>query len=121
MLKFIALMAAISISITSPVLLADESDHFAGKPAENLEQAVKNFNQYNKRLEKALETEDMDAIHKLTYTLENALGRMDAALEQMAVDLEEVHLGSEAADSARVQIHADRYLEKANLLKKLGQ
>lgn len=121
MLKPLALLAAIGFSAASFGVIAEETDHYAGKPAENLEQAVKNFNQYNKRLEKALQTEDMDAIHQLTYTLENALARMDSELEQMAIDLEEVHIGSEDADSKRVNKHAERYLDSANTLKMLGQ
>lgn len=121
MLKSWLFITVIGVSVFSAALMAEETDHFSGKPAANLEQAVNNFNQYNQRLEKALESEDMQAIHELTYTLENALARMDADLEQMVTDLEEIHLGSEAADAERVNESAARYLESVNTLKKLGQ
>jgi hypothetical protein len=41
----------------------------------------------------------MVKIHELTYTLENALGKLSEDLAKAAVDLEEVHLASEKLDT----------------------
>lgn len=105
---------ALSFGVVS-ISVAESGDHFAGKSAENLQQAVSNFNKGNARLEKMLgkqqlTREDMAAIHELTYTLENALARINADLGELAVTLEEVHLGSEDNDADRVKGEGDKYL-----------
>ncbi len=49
----------------------------------------------------------------LTYTLENALQRIDQEVDAMAISLEEVHLGSETLDQERVSSNGAAYLEAA--------
>lgn len=94
---------------------ADPVEHFQGKEAESLVQAVSNFNKGNQRLEKLLSQDtlsaaDLAAIHELTYTLENALAKINTDLDQLALTLEELHLGSEDNDSVRVKKEGDKYL-----------
>ncbi len=94
---------------------ADPVEHFQGRSADTLTQAINNFNTGNQRLEKllsqdAISAEDLAAIHELTYTLENALARINADLDALAMTLEEVHLGSEDNDAARVKTEGDKYL-----------
>jgi len=77
--------------------------------------------EYNDRLGAIMEKDevtpdDLDAIHQLTYTLENALARIDTEVEGMAVNLEEVHLASERLDRETLREHGPRYLRKARML-----
>ena len=115
-MKVINYLGAMALSLgVASISMAESGDHFAGKPAGNLQQAVSNFNQANTRLEKmlakqSLTSENMAAIHELTYTLENALARINADVDELAVTLEEVHLGSEDNDAERVKGEGDKYL-----------
>ncbi len=115
--------AVLSFSLIN-ISYADPVEHFQGKDAESLAQAVSNFNKGNQRLEKmlkqdSLSTADIAAIHELTYTLENALAKINTELDQLAVTLEEVHLGSEDNDAARVKKEGDKYLTVTNELSAL--
>jgi hypothetical protein len=47
--------------------------------------------------------ENMEKIHQLSYTLENALKRMDKDLASIANVLEGMHLASEARNEEKVQ------------------
>lgn len=105
---------ALSVGLSLPVY-ADRADHFKGKPSETLEQALLNFNQTNTQLETLLKKpklqgEDMAIIHELTYTLENALAKIQDELGSVAQSLEEVHLASEKADTSTVRTQGKKYL-----------
>ena len=118
------LFTAICLGLLGSTASADDherADHFEGESAETLDQAVTNFTETNRRLAELLSQEelsnsDLGTIHELTYTLENALAKIDEELETMAVDLEEVHLGSETLDHERVSSHGAAYLEAAQTL-----
>lgn len=110
--------AALSFSVVN-LSYAEPVAHYEGKSAETLQQAVSNFNKGNARLARllsqpSLSAADLAAIHELTYTLENALARINADVDQLAVKLEEVHLGSEDNDAARVKTEGDKYLAISN-------
>ncbi|WP_369412997.1 DUF6746 family protein [Halomonas alkalisoli] len=62
------------------------------------------------------ELEDLGTIHELTYTLENALEKINEEVNTMAVTLEEVHLGSETGDFERVNSNGAAYLDAAQTL-----
>ncbi|MBW6392795.1 MULTISPECIES: DUF6746 family protein [Halomonadaceae] len=109
------LMIAATAQASSP------TEHFEGEPSETLSQAVANFSETNQQLaellaQEELSMEDLGTIHELSYTLENALQKIDAEVETMAVNLEEVHLGSETGEFERVQNHGSDYLEAAQTL-----
>lgn len=96
-------------------------DHFKGEPAPDLATAVANFSTYNEKLAEILAADELDmqelgTVHELTYTLENALETITEQVSEMAVTLEEVHLGSETADVERVQLNGAAYLEAAQTL-----
>ena len=96
-------------------------DHFEGKPARDLAEAVTNLRAYSKKLESRinggeLSAEDMHAIHQMSYTLENALERLDHELDDVAENLEAVHLASERQDRATVTDRGRVYLQDVDQL-----
>jgi hypothetical protein len=93
-------------------------DHFKGLPAETLETAVQHFSEYNNRLAAIVAKDEMTAsdlatIHELTYTLENALEKINNELVGLADLLEEVHVASETADAASTVEKGRAYLDTA--------
>src|SRR5690554_226265 len=94
--------------------------HFKGHASPDLTTAVANLPEYNKqpqaKVDSALSDEDMAEIHMLTYTLENALERINLELEEIAEALEEVHLASETLDRERLTGNAAIYLDKTAIL-----
>lgn len=98
-----------------------EVDHYSGKEAKSLREAVTNLNEYNDKLEKILNKEnlsssDLNEIHKYSYTIENALKRIQTELGTMAGDLETMHLSSERAEADTVRKHGEAFLEQARTL-----
>ncbi|WP_292358564.1 MULTISPECIES: DUF6746 family protein [unclassified Methylophaga] len=117
--------AALSFGVAT-MAKAETVEHFEGKNAESLEEAVTNFKLYNQRLESLLKKDSMSAddvtkVHELTYTLENALAKINDELGKLAVTLEEVHLASEKYDADAVRDHGDAYMEVINTISKMGQ
>jgi len=95
--------------------------HFKGEPAATLEQAVSNLSEYNAKLETLLAKDelspmDMHEVHQLTYTLENALQRLQVELETTAEVLESVHVASETGKPAVVKDKGQDYLESTRPL-----
>ncbi|GGE64055.1 hypothetical protein GCM10011533_15620 [Streptosporangium jomthongense] len=108
-------LTAVAASLLFAVpAFASEGDHFKGKPANTLEQAVANFSEYNNRLEDMLAgelgLEAMNEVHQLTYTLENALKKLDDEIDELEDTLEKVHKASEHADPDTVRSAGKQYL-----------
>lgn len=120
MIKEVLTVTALLWGATLSTASADQrQEHYQALPAESIEQAVSNLTSYNQELDalisqSELSDEDMVKIHELTYTLENALQRLQSELEGTAGVLEEVHLGSETMDNNRVLDNARRYLQSMN-------
>ena len=115
MRKLFHTLAACSLLMTGTALAQQQSyQHFEPKPAENLEQALANIHEYNAKLKSLAEgemtPEDLAKVHEITYTLEVALARLGKELDVAANSLEQVHLGSEAMNEARVKGFAKDYL-----------
>lgn len=96
---------------------ADEVDHYEGEPSETLSEAMENLETYNARVEEVLERDalgasDMEEIHESTYTMEQAVARIATSMDEIAENLEEVHLASEADDEADLREKAEAYLEQ---------
>lgn len=110
--------------LAQPALADSERpDHYKGEPSETLEQAVKNFSEYNAKLETALAAEDLDLakldeIHQLTYTLENALNKIKADLDELSETLEAVHKASEHGDAETATREGANYLRVSRTLVK---
>lgn len=108
-----------------PAQAEDEQryEHFKGQPAKNLDQALFNLANFNAKLEEImakgeLSPNDMATIHQLSYTLENALQRLDEEVDTMQEVLEEVHLASESMDYETVKKQGKVYLEATGKLVK---
>ncbi len=116
---FVAVAALVCIGLAAPVSASGDGDgrpeHFKGAPSETLDQALGNLREYNARLAKVLagpvDEAAMVEVHELTYTLENALKRLDTEVEELAETLEKVHVGSEKLDRDAVQRNGRVYLE----------
>lgn len=114
-------LSALSLALLfSAAGLASERvvDHYQGKPAASLPEAVANFSEYNAKLEAilaqgSLSAADLHSIHELTYTLENALKRINQDFAALGETLEQVHMASETADNVTVQQQGQAYLQAA--------
>ncbi len=95
--------------------------HYAAKPSATLAEAVSNLAAYNALMADILDQSklspgDMERIHELTYTLEQALARIEAELGPMAADLEALHLASEDGAQDAIRTHGAAYLGAARTL-----
>lgn len=100
----------------------DRVQHIKGLPASDLATAVANFSEYNKLLEAKLASkltdEDLAEIHVLSYTLENALEKINEALAELADSLEEVHVASEILAREKLKKNGDLYLQASRTIVK---
>lgn len=116
---FLAASSFAALTLFASGLWADERpDHFEGKASETLEQALSNFSETNRQLADILAQDeismaDMARIHELSYTLENALQRIDKEYDRLAEQLEELHLASEGGETERTRDLATTFLENA--------
>ncbi|WP_339802977.1 DUF6746 family protein [uncultured Marinobacter sp.] len=108
-------MATVATLFSSAMVHAERPDHYKGLPANTLDEAVANFSEYNDKLAEVLQgeltPEAMNEVHQLTYTLENALGKVSEEFELLAETLEEVHIASESNDPQTVKKQGEAYLE----------
>lgn len=107
--------------ISTAVVAEERPDHYKGKPVETLEQAVQNFSEYNRKLEVLLEKQKLSAaematVHELTYTLENALNKINAELARLSETLEVVHKASETLDADTTLSKGREYLSVSRQL-----
>ena len=123
-------MKHLSILLAAPLLAfglsgtaaADERpDHFEGEKAATLDEALSHLAKYNAELRSILAKDELGPddtakIHELTYTLENALARIDDEVEAMAESLEDVHVASERYEVETVRTQGRRYLDASSKL-----
>jgi len=111
---------AVCLILAGEVLATDRPDHFKGLAAPDLQTALDNFTKYNKHLEKAINGElthaDLANIHQLTYTLENALKKINTDLAALEEALEEVHLTSETLKRDELKKAGEAYFKTVKIL-----
>ena len=118
--------AALSFGVATMAKAEEEEvEHFKGESVDSLEEAVTHFKRYNQRLETLLKKESMSAedvtkVHELTYTLENALAKINQELSKLAATLEEVHVASEKYDADAVHEHGEAYMEVIKTISQMG-
>lgn len=123
MMKLPSLLVLLSGLLLPLGIQAERVDHFKGLPAHTLEEAVRHFSEYNRKLHEQLDRDtltatDMAQIHELTYTLENALAKISEEFALLAGTLEALHVASERADHEGVRTHGRVYLETATTVVK---
>jgi len=107
---------------TAMLVQADNRvDHFKGLPSETFSEAVRHFSSHNEKLAELLARDELDievlvAIHEVTYTLENALEKINDELSELAETLEALHVASETADFEGARKHGQAYLDTARIL-----
>lgn len=116
-------LLTVSLAVAGGVLADDDRpSHFKGVASPDLQTAVAHLAEYNNRLEELLKGEltaaDMMQVHELTYTLEQALERIDDELDDLADTLEEVHLASENMQRDELKKIAPVYLDTARIIVK---
>lgn len=116
------LVLMISGLLVCNAMAEERPDHFKGKAADTLQQAVSNFSEYNQKLKNLLSAEltpqSMAEIHQLTYTIEVALEKIHSETAKLKDTLEEVHIASERMDMATAKRSGDAYIEAAQTLVK---
>lgn len=116
------LSLALAALFTLPAVADDERvEHYRGEPAASLTEALGNLAEYNQQLRALVDKgqlsgDDFHQIHQLTYTLENALGRLDDELDAMQEDLENIHLASERGEAGRILQAAPEYFRRSDEL-----
>lgn len=124
--KLPLLIATAGLALASFSSYADDEryQHFSGQPSKTLEQALFNLANYNAKMadimaKDELTPSDMATIHQLSYTLENALQKLDDEVDTLQEVLEEVHLASESLDYDTVKKKGKLYLDTtAKIVKK---
>lgn len=96
-------------------------DHFEGATPHTVEEAKALLSEYNKRLATLLASDpltvaDLGQIHKLTYTLENALNKIRQEYDALAETLETLHQASETAKIEETKELGKQYLESSHQL-----
>lgn len=105
-----------TLAIAMPAFASERPDHYKGEPSPTLEAALSNLAEFNPQLaalldKDTLSPQDLNQVHQLTYTLENALEKLDSERARVAELLEEVHVASERADSKTVKASGRAYLD----------
>lgn len=115
------LIPILALCALSPAFADSERpDHFQGAEPTTLGEAFTLLREHNTQLaaiveQDALSASDMTEIHRLSYTLENALERIEDEVEALAERLEEVHVASEEMDRDTVRRSAPEYLSGSDV------
>lgn len=120
-MRIYLLPLTLTAALMSPTMaFAEDVQHYQAKSSDTLEQAVINFNDSNGRLEALLagdlDDSDLAQIHELTYTLEDALAKIQVESAAIVESLEAVHQASERSDAQAVRQHGVTYLGAARKL-----
>lgn len=121
MKKSLFALAPLLLAFSFGVSAEEKYNHFPSLEAPNLQAAICNIQNYNKKLtaitnKAELEPVDMVKVHELTYTLENAVIRLQQELQTIAADLEQVHLASERLDPKTINEFGKKYLSQTTTL-----
>lgn len=120
-LKSVLFGFAVSAMLSSASVIAADVDHFKGAEAKDLNTALCNLKAFDEKLQliankSKLKLEDLAEVHQLTYTLEVALQKIQADINQAAIDLETVHKSSERAEFDNVKQASEAYLKTTKQL-----
>ncbi|KAA0010391.1 hypothetical protein F0A17_18190 [Billgrantia pellis] len=102
--------------------LKEELEQSQGQSVETLQDAVDALELRNDLLDVLLTKEeltegDIAIVQQLTETIENALAKIDEALDAMSDQVQEVKAGAESTDVERIRENGKAYLEKYRTLR----
>ncbi len=102
--------------------LKEELEQSQGQSVETLQDAVDALELRNDLLDVLLTKEeltegDIAIVQQLTETIENALAKIDEALDAMSDQVQEVKAGAESTDAERIRENGKAYLEKYRTLR----
>ena len=111
------LFATMLFSLAGLAQASERLDHFKGEQPKSMIEAYSILQTYNEKLEaiiaqETLSASDLNDIHQITYSLENALQYIDANLRSTAEQLEVVHKLSETGQAVKTLEEAKKYLKK---------
>ncbi|WP_054113563.1 DUF6746 family protein [Marinagarivorans algicola] len=114
-LKIIITTTLLTAALSQAEETMPEYDHFQGKEVANLKEAVMLFSQLNAKIAVILNKgeptyEDMHKIHEMTYTLENALAKINTEMAALAPQLEKLHKASEHGKIKESLYEGQKYL-----------
>ena len=121
-MRIFVILAAICLSVGAGSVLAEKRpEHYEGKSAASLEEALANLGEANRAIagllqDGAAEPAELAELHRITYTAENALEKVSEELIRLQALLETLHLSSEAFDEPAVLRAGPRYLENSKAL-----
>ncbi len=120
-MKLLSSLFILAFTVSSYVSADEQYNHFPSLQAPDLKIALCNLQSYNQKLsaitsKDELTATDMVKIHELTYTLENAVARMQSELVKTAENLEKVHKASERLDQKAIATFGQKYFELSNML-----
>lgn len=99
----------------------EKANHFPSLESPDVHTALCNIQAYNEKITAITSKPEMTAldmvkVHELTYTLERAVNFLKATLENVSVNLEEVHKASEVLDQNTIKMYGQKYLTTTSLL-----
>jgi hypothetical protein len=102
--------------LAGPAHAQEAPEEAEGLPAPTLSAAIDNLELENDRLhalldKEALSEEDHDIIYQLSYTLENALAKIEEEVSATLSRVEELRMGAENREDQPVHEHGRAYLE----------
>lgn len=118
MKKIIRPVLALSLCLLSPIMAEERAPHHDGKPAPTLTVALDNLKKANAELAEILQKKklsggDLNQVHILSYTIENALERIGIEQKRLAELMEEVHVASEQSEPEKVKSSGAAFLKAA--------
>lgn len=119
--KFLSASITALVLIQTAAFAGEEIRHYPSLEAPNTQVALCNLTKFNEKLQaittkKNITPADMVKVHELTYTLENAVIRLQKDLDKIAVNLEKVHKGSEQLNQKVVKGSGKDYLAATKLI-----
>lgn len=121
-MRIFVILTAICLSVGAGSVLAEERpEHYEGKLAASLEEALENLGEANNAIAGLLEDgnaepAELAELHQITYTAEKALEKVAEELVRLQALLETLHLSSEEFDEPAVLEAGPSYLESSKTL-----
>ena len=113
-ISIISLLFIFSMT-TGNTFAGERADHYKGKVPKSLDQAINYLRSHNAQLNTLLKTEklspqQLDEIHQMTYTMENAIEKLKNGVTGISDSLEALHKASETGQTNITKSLGEKYL-----------